>query len=107
MCIRDSSGLIGVLAYSHYSQAIMLPKENDEAKQVLWFSIFCSTIVSVITLLIFTFLFLFTNIIASSAIHFWYFFIPLSILLNGANVTLLIWANRHQKYRQLSLNRVS
>ncbi len=100
------SGLIGVLAYSHYANAIMLPKENIEARQILWFSVFISTAISLLTLLIFISLYLFTNLFSSSSIGFWYFFIPLSILLNGFNATLLIWANRTQKYRNLSFNRI-
>lgn len=100
------SGLIGVLAYSHYAQAILLPKENDEAKQVLWFSLFCSLIVSFTAFLIFILFYFFTNIIIDSALQFWYFFIPVSILLNGISAILIIWANRHQKYLQLSLNRI-
>lgn len=100
------SGLIGVIAYSHYCQAIMLPKENEDARQVLWFSIFLSTVVSAVALLVFGCLYLFTNVISSSSIKGWYFFIPLSILLNGLNAVLLTWANRLQQYKQLSFNRV-
>jgi len=100
------SGLIGVIAFSHYTQAIMLPKEHSDARQVLWFAVFFSTVISVLTLLIFFLLFLFSDVISSSSIRFWYFFMPLSIFLNGLNATLLTWANRMQKYRQLSFNRV-
>lgn len=100
------SGLIGVIAYSHYPQAIMLPKENTEARQVVWFSGFFSAMISLITLIVLIILFFFTELISKSALQFWFFFIPVSILLNGVNAVLLIWANRNQKYRQLSYNKV-
>ena len=100
------SGLIGVVAYSHYSQAIMLPKEDNEARQVLWFSGFFSSVISLLTLFAFFGLLFFTKIINTSALRFWFFFIPVSIFLNGINTVMLIWANRMQKYRHLSFNRV-
>lgn len=100
------SGLIGVLAYSHYTQAIMLPKENSDARQVVWFALSFSTLVSVTAMLVFVLLHLFTDIISSSEISLWYFFIPVSIFLNGVNAALLTWANRVQQYKQLSFNRV-
>ncbi len=100
------SGLIGVLAYSHYTQAIMLPKENSEARQVVWFAISFSTVVSLCAMLVFIMLYFFTNVISSSEIHLWYFFIPVSIFLNGVNAAILTWANRLQSYKQLSYNRV-
>ncbi|MBL7703063.1 MAG: oligosaccharide flippase family protein [Ferruginibacter sp.] len=100
------SGLIGVIAYSHYSQAIMLPKENSEARQVLWFSLFLSASASAIALIVFICLFFFSDVISDSSLKGWYFFIPLSIFLNGFNGVLITWANRQQKYKQLSFNRV-
>lgn len=100
------SGLIGVIAYSHYTQAIMLPKDNEDARQVLWFSVLLSTVISVVALFVFIGLYFFSNVICNSAIKFWYFFIPLSILLNGFNAVLLTWANRLQQYKHLSFNRV-
>ena len=100
------SGLIGVIAYSHYSNAIMLPKENSDARQVLWFSVCISSSISLLALLTIVSLYFFTNVINFSSIGLWYFFIPLSIFLNGFNATLLVWANRVKKYRKLSFNKV-
>lgn len=100
------SGLIGVIAYSHYTQAIMLPKEHSEAQQVVWFSISFSSVVSLCSMLIFILLYFSTDFINSSQIHFWYFLIPVSIFLNGVNAAVLTWANRVQSYKQLSYNRV-
>ena len=100
------SGLIGVIAYSHYTQAIMLPKENTDARQVVWFAMSFSTAVSLCAMLVFIVLYFFTNVISSSQIHLWYFFIPVSIFLNGVNAAILTWANRIQSYKQLSYNRV-
>ena len=100
------SGLTGVVAYAHYSQAIMLPKENEDAKQIVWFSLFISTAVSIISALILLVLSIFTNIIKSSEIGWWYFLLPLSVFFNGITTVLVIWANRTKHYKNLVFNRI-
>jgi O-antigen/teichoic acid export membrane protein len=100
------SGLIGVLAYSHYSQAIMLPKFNDEAKQVIWFVICFAGVISIMTMLVLIALWSFSGLILNSAIGKWSFFLPLSILFNGINTSLLLWANRVQQYKTLANNKI-
>lgn len=100
------SGLIGVLAYSHYSQAIMLAKDNEEAKQVLWFSIvFCGG-VSMLTLAVMSMLSVFSSIIDDSVVGHWLYLIPASIFLNGINASVLLWANRTKQYTTLASNKV-
>jgi O-antigen/teichoic acid export membrane protein len=100
------SGLIGVLAFSHYTQAIMLPKHDKEASQVLWFSIYFCGGVSIVALLAIGVLSFFTNFITSSVINGWYFVIPISVFLNGSTAALLQWANRKQQYKAIAGNRL-
>jgi len=100
------SMLLGVIAYSHYSHAIMLAGDKEEAKQVIWFTLFITACVSLLVFLITIVLYFFTTAIDHSAVGFWYMFMPLSVFLNGVNATLLIWANRVQQYRTLANNRV-
>ena len=100
------SGLLGVLAYAHYSQAIMLAKENNEARQVLWFTLVFCLAISLGTLLVLLIIFFFTGLLSNSAMGGWYFFIPLSVLLNGTSASLMVWANRHQQYKMLASNRI-
>lgn len=100
------SGLLGVLAYAHYSQAIMLAKDHQDALQVLWFTLLFCVAVAALTLIVLLILFFFTPWIRNSAMGWWYFFIPVSVFLNGASASLMIWANRHQQYRMLAANRI-
>lgn len=100
------SGLIGVMAYVHYPQAIMLSKDDENARQVMWFSIGFSSAVALLSLVIFVFLFLLSHRVATSPLKFWWFFIPLSILFNGISASMMVWANRHQQYKILASNRV-
>lgn len=100
------SGLIGVLAYSHYSQAILLVKDDSDARQVIWFVIFFSGGIAIFTGLVLFCLRYFTHVLDASAIGGWLYMIPLSIFLNGINAAVLLWANRVKQYTVLASNKV-
>ncbi|MCO5242066.1 MAG: oligosaccharide flippase family protein [Chitinophagaceae bacterium] len=98
--------LVGVLAYSHYSQAIMLEKELADAKNALWFSLVISTVVSFLFFLVLCSLSVFTTYIQKSEIGLWLFLAPLSVFLNGITASLMVWANKVQLYKVLARNRI-
>lgn len=100
------SGLIGVLAYVHYPQAIMLSKNDEEARQVMWFSISFSLIVALLSLAVIAVLFFVVNGVKQSPLRFWLLLIPLSVVLNGISSSVMVWANRHQQYKILASNRI-
>lgn len=100
------SSLLGVLAYGHYAQAVIIAKQDDEAKQAVWFCIMLCLLFSIATLVVILALQFFFNTIQNSIVGKWYYFVPLSLFLNGITSTLLLWANRNQQYKQLSVNRV-
>lgn len=100
------SGLIGVIAYMHYPQAIMLSKDDNEARQVMWFSIFFCLGIAFLTLIIILLLHLFNILPTYSPLKIWLFLIPLSVLLNGISASVMVWANRHQQYKVLASNRM-
>lgn len=98
--------ILGVIAYSHYQNAILLAATNDEAKQIIWFTLLIIAIVSLGIFLLISALYFFSVSIMHSSVGLWYFFMPLSVFLNGINATLIIWGNRIQKYKILASNRV-
>jgi len=100
------SSIIGVLAYAHYLHGILLEKEIDNARQMVWFTLFFCLVVSTLCALVVGFLYFFTDIIKTSTVGFWYLFLPISIVCSGINSCLLLWANRTQQYKSLSTNRV-
>jgi O-antigen/teichoic acid export membrane protein len=79
---------------------------TGDARQVVWFALAFNTVISLISMLVVFVLYLFTNIISISEIGLWFFFIPISIFMNGVSAAILTWANRIQNYKQLSFNRV-
>lgn len=100
------SGLIGVLAYSHYPQSIILSKEDENARQALWFSIAFSTLIALIALLVFVVLYFSVDWFESSPLHIWLLLIPFSVFLTGVSTSIMVWANRHQAYKILASNRI-
>lgn len=100
------TGLVGILAYNNYAQAIMMAKEDEDSKQIVWFSLLISFVISCLSGLMILLISGLTNFIHDSEAGNWYFFVPLTIFFNGINYILLIWANRIKHYRILAFNRV-
>lgn len=99
--------IIGVFAYSHYSNAVMLAKTDEEAAQTVWFTVFLAFLVSILVFLGCLGLYFTTSVITTSEIGRWYFLLPLSVLINGVLNTLLVWGNRHQEYKTLSKSKIA
>ncbi len=100
------SSIIGVIAYAHYQHGILLEKEVNDARQMVWFTLSFCLAVSILCAFVIGFLYLFTDIIKTSTVGLWYLFLPISIICMGINGCLLLWANRTQQYKSLATNRV-
>jgi O-antigen/teichoic acid export membrane protein len=96
------TGVIGVFISSGYTQAIMLPSDNNYAKQIVWLSILLNTIISVTTLIAI----LFFQFFSVNKIELWYYVIPFSIFFGGITAILTLWANRVKDYKNLTTNRI-
>lgn len=100
------NGVINVIAYAHYQHAILLEKEEEGAKQYLWFTILFCIVIALICGVAIGILYVTTIVIETSVIGFWIVFLPLSIVCNGITSCFLLWANRIQEYKLISTNRV-
>jgi O-antigen/teichoic acid export membrane protein len=100
------SGLIGVLAYVHYPQAIILSKDDEEARQAMWFSIGFSAMIALLSFIVIAVLYFLLNDFKHTSLRFWLLLIPLSVILNGITSSMMVWANRHQQYKILASNRI-
>ncbi len=98
--------LIGVLAYVHFPQAIMLSKDDNDARNALWFSVFFCLCVSLTVFLIVLCLYLFVTNIAGSILGKWLLLMPVSIFFSGSSAAIMVWANRHQQYKILASSRM-
>jgi O-antigen/teichoic acid export membrane protein len=97
--------IFGVISTGRYELAIMLPKKNEDAKNILILSISIALVISLLLLLL---VFLFNAQIVSlfnnKAISKWLYFIPVSVLLTGVYNTLKSWFNREKKYKIIASN---
>lgn len=101
------SAIVGTIATARYELAIMLPKDEESAINVVALSIGMAFVTSFVVLIIVV---MFNSPIAkmlgNSEIGNWLYFIPLSILLTGIYQSLNYWANRKSQYGSMSSSRV-
>jgi len=99
--------IVSVIATGRYELAIMLPKKNTDAANIVALSILISFIISFITLLVvFIFNRTITDLLGNEAISNWLYFIPVTVLFTGIYQSFNYWANRKKEYKRLALSRV-
>jgi len=99
--------LFAVIATARYEIAIVLPKKDEDAINVLVLSVLISIILS---FFIFIFIFLFKdyiiNLINLQSVGNLLYLIPISLLFIGFYNTFSFWFNRKKKFKYLSIGRV-
>lgn len=102
------TAVLGAIANGKYELAIMLPKSNIEALNIVYLSVIISSLFS---LLLFIVILLFkSNIIVllgEPEIENWLYFVPITVLAMGLYNALLVYNNRIKKYRDISISSVS
>lgn len=100
--------MISIIATGRYELAVMLPKEDDDAANIIALSTIISFFISILSLTIFWgFNSQITKILGDTRVSKWLYFIPLSVLMGGVYETLNYWTNRKKRYKRLTLSRVS
>lgn len=99
------TGILGTFAFSHYPQAILIAKEEDEARNLIWFSFFLASIISLITSIFISAILFFTDLL--TPLGYWALAIPVNIMLNAIITVLSVWANRIKQYKIVSKNRIA
>ncbi len=100
-------GVVGVFSTMQYLQPILLEKEDDDAKKVMWLN---RTINSIITIVVALLVFLFGDylgkLLGNEGIMPWLYLAPISIFFSGQSQIFSVWANRKKKYKILSFNAI-
>ena len=90
-----------------YERAIMLPVDDNEAKEIVTISLINSFVFSIFLFII---LFLFKSPIASmfpdERIEQYLLLVPIAAFFLAANNTLINWFNRIQKYKTIASNKI-
>jgi O-antigen/teichoic acid export membrane protein len=101
------ASIISSMATGRYESAILLPKEEDDAVNIVILSILVSTFISFISLLIvFIFNYKITSLLGNPKISIFLYLIPLSVFLTGLYQSINYWINRQKRYKQLATNRI-
>ncbi|MCK5538427.1 MAG: oligosaccharide flippase family protein [Bacteroidales bacterium] len=101
------ASIISVVATGRYELAIMLPKKDEDAVNIVALSIIISFFVSFIAfLIVYIFNTQITNLLGNPEISNWLYFIPVTVLLTGVYQSCNYWSNREKQYKRLAVNRV-
>lgn len=99
--------LFSTFATGRYDLAIMLPKKNSDAVNILMLSIFLTTMTSLIVLLIIVFFhFEIVALFKNKEIDEWLFFIPLTVLFTGVYQSFSVWLTRNNYYNSVAASNV-
>jgi len=101
------ASLIALSATGRYELAIMLPRKEEDAANIVYLSIVITIFISLITLVV---IFLFNkqiaNLLGDDNLSKLLFLVPITVLLTGTYQTFNYWSIRKEQYRLLATNRV-
>jgi len=95
--------IFGSLVAGRYELAILIPKNDNDAKHVVFYSIFLSLISSTILfVVILIFNDMITDLLKNDKLGVWLYLLPLNIFIVSATSILYNWNNRKKGYKNLS-----
>lgn len=100
------NAIASVVAAARYETAIMLPKEDGDALNIVALSVAITLAVGVALL---GAIFIFENAIFTELntrmVGKWVYFLPISVVLSSANQIMIYWNNRGKRFHDLAVNR--
>ncbi|MCW8905852.1 MAG: oligosaccharide flippase family protein [Sedimenticola sp.] len=102
------TGIIGSLVCLRYEQAIVLPKDDDEAANILYLCLLVAMVVSGSTFLLITYFDSgFYDIEHLIQVGGYLWLVPLSVLISGIYFIFQFWNTRTKNYTRISISTVS
>jgi len=99
--------IASIAATGRYEMAIMLPKKDTDAANVLFLSVWITLFMSIISfIIIFSFNQKITNFLGNQEVSLWLYLVPVSVLLTGIYQSLRYWNNRKKYFTNLAKNGV-
>ena len=97
------TAILGSIVSGRYEQAIILPKKDEDAVNILSFGLLITIFISILTLvLVILFNPFFTQILENESISTWLYFIPLVIFLLGLFNLLTYYNIRMGEFKDLA-----
>jgi O-antigen/teichoic acid export membrane protein len=102
------TGIISIVACLRYELAIVLPKEDEEAANVLALAIFVCIFMALFVLgLVVLFGEKIAHQLKAPEIAPWLWLVPISILVIGSYQAMNYWSTRKKHFKRLAISRVS
>lgn len=99
--------ILSSLATGRYELAILLPRNNSQAINIVALSILCSLFTGFLTLII---VFLFntqiTQLLNTPKLSSWLYLMAATVLFTGTYQSMSYWLNRGKKYVQISFSKI-
>lgn len=96
------TSILGSIASGRYELAIMLPRKDEDAINIVALGFIIIIILSLIMLLIvFVFNDYFIKLLGNTDIQFWLYFIPLAVFFSGVYNILNYFNNRKKNYKDI------
>ncbi|MBX3008364.1 MAG: oligosaccharide flippase family protein [Melioribacteraceae bacterium] len=104
-----STGMIfGNIATFQYDAAIMLPKEESDAINLLALSLILTVLISLLSLVVVV---LFNNqltlLMANEKVSNWLYFVPISVILTGFFRSFSVWSSRNKLFRLIAARNIT
>ena len=102
------ASIFATFATGRYELAIMLPKKDEDAANILFLSLMITFVVSFVSFII---ILLFNqeivSFLESPSLSNWLYIIPSSVILTGLYQSFNYWNNRKKQYKRLAVSRVT
>jgi O-antigen/teichoic acid export membrane protein len=100
--------ILAIISTGKYELAIMIPKKDSYAINLVALSLLLTVLFSIIfMLLIVVFNTEFTNLLNNKDISKWLYIVPISVLFVGTYQVLRYWNNRNKKYKNIAYSTIS
>lgn len=101
-------GLFSIIATFQYESAIMLPKKDKDAFNILTLAVVITIFISILSYVVTSiFNVEIADLLNSPSFSDWVFIIPFFVLLSGLFNSLNIWASRQKKFKRLAIRQVA
>jgi O-antigen/teichoic acid export membrane protein len=102
------AAIMNALSTLRFDQAIMLPREAEEASPLFWAALLSAVAVGAASLVACLLFFgRILSVLKVEALSGWILVLPLAIFFNGSFQALIAWSTRHKKFARQSFSQVA
>ena len=102
------SSIIAIVACGRYENAILLPKEDEDAANVLALAILIALGISLLILLMVAlFRYQIAGLLNNPKLAIWLWWVPVTVFMTGLGQACNFWSSRKKQFRRLAISRVS